>query len=457
METTKALISKLVQTKSIERALAPIATQRYSYVILGYETISQEVDSRTRVTLFKREGHPTHPSSLITPHNDIVSQLVIQNEAYDEGETDAFPADPVVTATEVKQSVDQLVNIANRLTAETTDEELKSQMPKASEGLEVSGCELVISARRILVEKFRPESRRHFIRIAKDVLERTLKVLLVTDDAEVRRILHSAEGLRRRMQALTAVDSTKTMVNAFKNFTESLMLLSSLTERRQKDIANPRQQERIMSSMAVMRKCAPMLSAALQMHVKYPHNTQAQASKDYVIGQILDSLDDLMHAIENQSLDGDDDDDEQGSFVSLIDTIARLLTSDDLSHIGALDNDLEASIESAVRHSMAVAHLSVEPHRSLLIKNCHRILKERGSVAEMGKQLRRGLSEMADVESDLREACMILLAECQDLERHVNASLLQLFVDVFKETTEPVDRMVKAAFESNVASVKTTV
>ena len=51
-----------------------------------------------------------------------VSQLVIQNEAYDQGDIEAFPADPVATATEVKQSVDHLVTAANRMTAETSDE-----------------------------------------------------------------------------------------------------------------------------------------------------------------------------------------------------------------------------------------------------------------------------------------------------------------------------------------------
>ncbi|ELU00347.1 hypothetical protein CAPTEDRAFT_217736 [Capitella teleta] len=43
---------------------------RYSYVILGYETISREVDSRARVTRFEGERPPTLSS--ITPHIDIL-------------------------------------------------------------------------------------------------------------------------------------------------------------------------------------------------------------------------------------------------------------------------------------------------------------------------------------------------------------------------------------------------
>lgn len=50
-----------------------------------------------------------------------------------------------------------------------------------------------------------------------------------------------------------------------------------------------------------------------------------QASKDYVLGQILGSLDDLVLAIENKPLSLDDEDDDDGDdpgfFVALIDTV----------------------------------------------------------------------------------------------------------------------------------------
>lgn len=74
------------------------------------------------------------------------------------------------------------------------------------------------------------------------------------------------------------------------SFTESMMLLTSLTEKRQNDIANPRQRDRIVSSLLTMRKCVPMLSSALQTYVKFPHNNQAEVSmseKELSLGAIL--------------------------------------------------------------------------------------------------------------------------------------------------------------------------
>lgn len=45
-----------------------------------------------------------------------------------------------------------------------------------------------------------------------------LQVLLVTDDAEVRKIVRAANWVRSRLQLLTAVNSVKSMVSSFKVF-----------------------------------------------------------------------------------------------------------------------------------------------------------------------------------------------------------------------------------------------
>ena len=38
-----------------------------------------------------------------------------------------------------------------------------------------------------------------------------------------------------------------------------------------------------------------------------------------------------------------------------------------------LSDDLEMMLEVIIRHSMAVAHLSSENHRDLILKNCQRV------------------------------------------------------------------------------------
>ena len=54
--------------------------------------------------------------------------------------------------------------------------------------------------------------------------------------------------------------------------------------------------------------------------------------------------------------------------------------------------------------------------------------------------------------AEFDESCERLSDEFQDLERHVNAAVLQQIVDVFKETTEPLERMMKAALAPSLVS-----
>ena len=44
---------------------------------------------------------------------------------------------------------------------------------------------------------------------------------------------------------------------------------------------------------------------------------------------------------------------------------------------------------------------------------------------------------------------MCLMAELRDLERHVNAAVLELVVVALKETTEPIERLLQAALDTD--------
>lgn len=62
----------------------------------------------------------------------------------------------------------------------------------------------------------------------------------------------------------------------FQVFTESLMLLIKLLDKRQVELVHPKQREALINHMATLRKLVPMLTGALQTYVKYPDNTQAK-------------------------------------------------------------------------------------------------------------------------------------------------------------------------------------
>ena len=58
---------------------------------------------------------------------------------------------------------------------------------------------------------------------------------------------------------------------------------------------------------------------------------------------------------------------------------------------------------------------------------------------------------------DFGGACELLILESQDLERHVNGAVLQLIVSTFRETVEPMDRLVRAALKPICSKLRSCV
>ena len=101
-------------------------------------------------------------------------------------------------------------------------------------------------------------------------------------------------------------------------------------------LVNPRLRERIVTALTNLKKFVPMLSDSMQRFVKFPSNPQAkvtkcnaekkhekqihvmQASRDYVISQIMLAVTEIIRAVESK---GFRDDLEPGYIASSMDTV----------------------------------------------------------------------------------------------------------------------------------------
>ncbi|XP_077992184.1 catenin alpha-like [Glandiceps talaboti] len=395
MDMPNNILTSLVQTRSIERVLAPIAAQ--------------------------------------------VSQLIILNDS-SQRNGELLP-DLVPNAEAVMRATEDLIQVSQKLATETADEELKREIPKACESIGLAGKGMLLATQRLHMEGQSMEARNEMVKTARNVLQGTMKVLLVSDDAEVRKIIKASHWLLDRLTLLQSVQTMKALVTCFKGFTEALMLLSNLTDKRQKELTNPKQREYVLSAMTALKKSAPMLSTAMQTYVKFPNNPQSKTSKDYVVGQVITAVEDLISAVkmtENTATEGLE---EPGMFTTRISKVCRHLSQD---HRMMLNSDFEALMESIVRHSMAVASVSRERVRNQIVDTCKEILKQSNDITSQAKSLKENLN-FHQLKEDFNKSCDVLISEFKSLEKHINQSLGYQVVDTLLETTEPFDRLVKAA------------
>ena len=63
-------------------------------------------------------------------------------------------------------------------------------------------------------------------------------------------------------------------------FTDALSIMTSLANKRQRDLTQSCQRERIITALSVLKKCLSSLSVVMQNYVKYSSNPQAEVSAD---------------------------------------------------------------------------------------------------------------------------------------------------------------------------------
>ncbi|XP_056018067.1 uncharacterized protein LOC125679563 isoform X2 [Ostrea edulis] len=394
MEVTNGLLSNLVQTKSIERVLAPIASQVSLLIILD--------ESENGV------GKPDHM---------------------------------VPCAQAVMKATEKLIRIGKERANNSPDQDYQRQMTSACEILDLASSGLYIASQRLDVDSSR-EIRTKVINAAKDVLQGTMKVLLVSDDAEVRKVVSAGRLVTECLTRLSAVRSMSDLLSNFKSFTDGTTLLCTLAEKRQMELCQNRQREKIITALSLLKKSIPSMSVALQGYIKYPKNQQAQMSKSFVIGQTQSAVSDIIEGVENRFTDDDYlDVEEPGYFVTKIDQVLESLSVEKRFD---LDEDMETWTENLVRHSMLVAHLCLDHYRTIIVKTCQRVLQLKSRVLQLHNSM-TGNPELPAIREDYEECCENYIDEFCELEKDVNLALLNLVVDIFKETTEPLERLVKTA------------
>lgn len=80
------------------------------------------------------------------------------------------------------------------------------------------------------------------------------------------------------------------------------------------------------------------------------------------------------------------------------------------------------------------------------------VLRQKSQLTEQFKKSEAN-PEYRELRAEYLDSCDRLVEEIQDLERHVNFGVMWLIADVFKESAEPLERLVKMAMTGNKVNV----
>ncbi|KAL8604954.1 hypothetical protein ACOMHN_028582 [Nucella lapillus] len=278
MDVTNGLISRLVKSKSTERVLAPIASQ--------------------------------------------VSLLMILNEGEGDESGDGSVLSVSACVERVTQAVDGFIHVGQDQVHRSSDSLFDSQMTAACETLELAKSELFVAGQSLGARGQGGRAHAMLANAAKDLLQAVLRVLIVVDDVEVRRCVQALSVVEDKVRKVCSLTHSRRLVPAFKELTEALLYMTMVVSRRHKDLVSSAHREGLLSGLSLMRKGVSSLRMAVQTHLKYPSNPQADAGKQQVLDQTLTTLSDMRTVLESGP-PSDLEADEAGHFVHHIDKVGH--------------------------------------------------------------------------------------------------------------------------------------
>uniref|UniRef100_A0A3B1IBY4 Uncharacterized LOC111196032 n=1 Tax=Astyanax mexicanus TaxID=7994 RepID=A0A3B1IBY4_ASTMX len=309
------------------------------------------------------------------------------------------------------------------------DEVLKMEMSPLLESLMVSGQHVLLASQKLSIEPHVSEHKEELIEATQNVLLGVVKILLVEDDATVRKITAAAQWLLECLSQVGAATDIRSLLKAFQVYSKAMLLLNNLVAERIQDLRDHRQQVHVKASMESLRKCISMLHTAMYTTIKHPTSEEAQDAKKYILHQVDTTVNDIIITLKTNC--------EYmstglcGYYTERRNRLLRLLSSPDPTTLK--DGDFDVVLRDLVFHSMAVGNSARGEMRSCVTANCKVVLQVWSEISQQ------------KTKEHQENLFMSLIKQIQRLDDAVVKATLFQVMDIFIITSGPLDKLVNSA------------
>ncbi|XP_068932062.1 uncharacterized protein [Petaurus breviceps papuanus] len=346
-------------------------------------------------------------------------------------------------AEKLAKASEQLAHLARRLAGESDEELLKAEMVPAAEFLLLSGKNILLVAQELHIHPDNQYHKEELIITAQKILVGTVKILLIEDDAMMRKIIQAACWCLNCLDTLEVAGDVFAVLAFFQNFSEGLLFLNTLTERRLLELKWSVHRDCLAQCLQFLKKCIPLLYTATSGNLSHPQNQQVRESKRYIFYLTKKTLEELIALLNAQREPQKDPQERSGALSQHLEQLLMLLAEPILESV--LQGDLDSLLGAMVFHSMLLAESS-RPHMKLkLVQCCHCLLELRCMVVQCLSRMEI-LSSVDCSNQDLREKQAMLRCEVQILDQTMQTGLLYEILDTFTDVQGPLKRLIQVAW-----------
>ncbi|KAI5108598.1 hypothetical protein C0J45_2192, partial [Silurus meridionalis] len=381
----------LIKTIAIEKVIAPIATH------ICYLTLLSETNHETRQLL----------------------QLETSARA-------------------VAKASKNMADVASRVMAESDDDIMRLEMGPLLKPLMMSGQHVLLATQKLSIHPEVKEHMEELIEATQNVLLGVVKVLLVEDDAAVRKMTSAAHRLLNCLRDVEGATDIPSLLKAFQVFSEAMLSLHSSVLERANELRDQEQQDCVKTSVEILRRCISMLHTAMYTAIKHPTSDVAQDSKKYILQLVDATVNDIILVLRSKSQRR-----STGSCGYYTDRRIRLMNilSNPEIMLGK-DSDIDVVLRDLVFHSMAVANTSQREMRFCVTANCKLVLQLWSEISQQMRPIGIKCTDMQKLKDQQEKLCAPLMIKIHQLDEAVVKSTLYQIIDTFILTANPLEQLV---------------
>ncbi|XP_076808148.1 vinculin-like [Clavelina lepadiformis] len=249
--------------------------------------------------------HTKTIEQILEPVAQQVSHLVILHEAGEDGASmpslEAFIGG-------VKAAVTNLATVGRQQASTTKDEVLRMDTPPAIEKVEKASDHLVAASSELTNDPYSKAGREKLISGARGILQGVSDLLLVFDEAEVRRICHVCQNVRDYLKVSEVVQGMEDLVTYVKNLTPGMTNMSRMVMARSSDLTNANHADKLTTEINGLKSRLPNLISSMKAFVTTVNEggkgkDAADANRQFYVKNISNSITEIIRLLQLVSTD----------------------------------------------------------------------------------------------------------------------------------------------------------
>nr|CAB3234304.1 vinculin-like [Phallusia mammillata] len=208
--------------------------------------------------------HTKTIEQILEPVANQVSQLVIIHEAGEDGAPVPSLEAPINA---VESAVMNLAKVGRQQVQSSKDEVLKMDTPPAIDKVEHAATLLKSASTDLGQDPYSKSGREKLISGARGILQGTSDLLLVFDEAEVRRICQVCQGVREYLKVSEVVQEMENLVTYVKNLSPGMTNMSRMVSQRSEELTNVNHAEKLAYEINSLKTQLPNLISSMKAFV----------------------------------------------------------------------------------------------------------------------------------------------------------------------------------------------